>query len=210
MNRFLYKVFMWMFVGLMITFATGYYVSTNENMLYNIFSGGTWLILTIVEIVLVIVLSARVKKMNPMTAKILFCLYAFVTGLTFSSIFIEYKLQSVIFVFLVTAIIFLVFALIGYFTKLPLSKLSTYLMMALIGVIICSIVNMFIGSNIFDTIISCVAVVVFIGMTAYDVYIMKFYEGNNDNYAIVGALQLYLDFINLFVYLLKFFGKSDD
>lgn len=210
MNKFLSKVFMWMFVGLMITFLTGYYVSTNENMLYNVFSGGMYFVLAIIEIVLVILLSARVKKMNPMTAKILFCLYSFVTGLTFSSIFVVYKLVSIMSVFLVTSLIFLIFSLIGYTTKLNLSKLSTYLFMGLIGILICSIINMFLGSSAFDTIISCIGVVIFIGYTAYDVYIMKFYDQSNENYAILGALELYLDFINIFIYLLRFFGKRDD
>ena len=82
--------------------------------------------------------------------------------------------------------------------------------MGLIGILICSIINMFLGSSAFDTIISCIGVDIFIGYTAYDVYIMKFYDQSNENYAILGALELYLDFINIFIYLLRFFGKRDD
>lgn len=210
MNKFLTNVFLWMFAGLLITFATGYYVSTNPNMIDNLISGKIYLILAIIEIVLVIVLSARVSKMNPMTAKILFLLYSFVTGLTFSSIFVAYKLSSIVYVFAITASLFLIFAALGYLIKLDLSKLGTYLFMGLIGILICSVVNIFVGSSVADTAICCLGVVIFVGYTAYDVSRLKQYELQNENYAILGALQLYLDFINIFIYLLRLFGKSDD
>ncbi|MBQ9181469.1 MAG: Bax inhibitor-1/YccA family protein [Bacilli bacterium] len=209
-SKFVSGVFLWMFIGLLITFGTGYYVSLNKNMLYNLFSGGMYLFLALIEIVIAIVLSTRINKMNPLTAKILFCLYSFVTGLTFSSIFVVYKLESVISVFLVTSLIFLVFSIIGYITKLDLSKFSTYLFMGLIGILLCSIINIFIGSDAFTTFISCIGVVIFIGMTAYDVWKLKYYDPSNENNTIICAFGLYLDFINIFIYLLRLFGKRDD
>lgn len=213
-NKIFSKVFFWMFIGLAITFGVGYYVSLNENMLYNLFSNKLLLILLIVaEFVVVIWLSARIRKLKPMTAKILFCLYSFITGLTFSSIFVVYNLMSIISVFGITAVIFLIFALIGYYTKIDLTKLSVYLFMALIGIIICTIINIFIGSSTFDLIITIICILVFIAYIAYDIQIIKrnlYMIEETDNLAIYGALQLYLDFINIFMDLLRLINKSND
>ena len=211
-NKIFSKIFFWMFIGLAITFGIGYYVSINENMLYNVFSK-YYLLLIIVEIVVVIWLSAGIRKMKPNTAKILFCLYSFITGLTFSSIFVVYQMTSIIMVFGITSLIFLIFALIGHYTKIDLTKFGTYLFMALIGIIICSLINMFIGSSTFDLGITIVCLIVFIFYIAYDIQIIKrnlYNISEEDNLAIYGALQLYLDFINIFLRLLRLFGKSRD
>lgn len=211
-NKFLSKVFLWMFIGLLVTFATGYTVSVNENMLYNIFSGGTYFLIVLVELVLVIVLSARITKLKSTTAKILFLLYSFVTGLTFGVIFVVYELTSIMTIFLITAMLFGLFALIGYKTNVDLSKFGTYLLMMLVGIIICIIINIFLNNSTFDMFISCISVIVFLGFTAYDIQKVKYLEGQvpEDNLAIIGALELYLDFINIFLDLLKLFGKSKD
>ena len=211
-NKIFSKVFMWMFIGLAITFGTGYYVSVNPNMLFNVFGSYYW-ILIIAEIVVVIWLSARIRKMKTMTAKILFCLYSFLTGLTFSSIFVVYQITSIVYVFGITSIIFLIFALIGYFTKIDLTKLGTYLFMALLGVIICSIINIFVKSSAFDLGLTIICLIIFIAYIAYDIQIIKrnlYMITEEDNLAIYGALQLYLDFINIFLRLLQLFGKARD
>ena len=211
-NKIFPKVFFWMFIGLAITFGVGYYVSLNENMIYNIFGKSYWL-LVIAELVVVIVLSARISKMQPMTAKILFCVYSFLTGLTFSSIFLAYDIMSIIYVFGITSLIFLIFAALGYFTKIDLTKIGVYLLMALVGVIICSIINIFVGSETFDLGITIICVLVFIVYVAYDIQVIKrnlYQIGEEDNLAIYGALQLYLDFINIFLRLLQLFGKNRD
>ena len=135
LNNVLKKVYMWIFIGLLVTFITGYYVSINENIVYKIYSTSLYWILAIIELVLVIVLSARVGKMNITTSRIMFLIYSFVTGLTFSSIFIAYELSSIIYVFFIAALLFLVFSAIGYFTKLNITKMGTFLLMALIGYI---------------------------------------------------------------------------
>ena len=114
------KVFMWMFIGLFVTFLTGYVVSLNPNMLLSLFGGVGYVFCVICELLLVIFLSARISKMSPTTAKVSFLLYSFVTGLTFASIFIVYELTSIIYVFLITALVFGVFAFIGSSTKLDL------------------------------------------------------------------------------------------
>jgi FtsH-binding integral membrane protein len=201
-----------MFIGLAITFGIGYYVSINENMLYNVFSN-YYIFLIIAEIAVVIWLSAGIRKMKPNTAKILFCAYSFLTGLTFSSIFVVYQMTSIIMVFGITSLIFLIFALIGHYTNVDLTKFGTYLFMALIGVIICSLINMFIGSSTFDLGITIVCLIVFIFYIAYDIQVIKrnlYNIPEEDNLAIYGALQLYLDFINIFLRLLQLFGKSRD
>ena len=211
-NKLLSKTFLWMFLGLLVTFATGYAVSSNPVMIENVF-GGMFYIFIILELVLVLVLSARVMKMSPVGAKMCFLLYSFVSGLTFSSIFIVYNLTSITSVFLISALVFGIMALIGYTTKVDLTKVGFYLMMALIGAIIVMIVNIFLNNPMVDTFISIVCLIVFIGITAYDVQKIKVLESSGlpeDNLAIYGALDLYLDFINIFLHLLQFFGRSDD
>jgi len=213
-NTILSKVFSWMFIGLVVTFFTGYVVSLNTNMLINVLSSGGFYLILIAELILVIVLSARVHKMSATTAKICFLLYAFVTGLTFSSIFVLYDLGSILYVFLITAAIFGIFAFIGAKTNIDLSKFGTYLMMALLGVIVCLIINIFTASSTFDLILSIITILIFIGFTSYDVQkVLRLSEESmlpEDNLAIYGALELYLDFINIFLELLKYFGENKD
>lgn len=211
-NNLYSKMFMWMFVGLLITFLVGYYVSTNENMIYNIFATKFYWVIYIAEIVTVIVLSARILKMSKNGAIFGFLLYSFLSGLTFSSIFLTFKMSSIIFIFLITALVFLIFALIGYFTKINLTKLGTILFMGLIGILIASIINIFVQSQTFDLILVIIGIIVFIGYIAYDINKVKRLEGqiDEDKLSIIGALELYLDFINLFIRLLQLFGKSRD
>ena len=211
-NRLLPKVFGWMFIGLLLTFITAYYISINEYTFYKIFSGSGYLIFILLELGLVLFLSARVHKMNPNTAKIVFMLYSIVSGVTFSSIFIVYNLQSIIILFLAAAILFGIFALIGYFTRVNLDRLGTFLIMALVAVLICIIVNIFVGNNTFDIIISSICLIVFVLFTAYDIQKIKKLGSLSlsDNAAIIGALELYLDFINIFISLLDIFGRGKD
>ena len=181
-------------------------------MLVSIFSSGMYFILVIAELATVIFLSARLHKMSETTAKIAFILYAFLTGLTFSSIFVVYELTSIMYVFLVCSIIFGVFAVIGATTNIDLSKIGTILLMLLFGIIICTLLNMFIGSESFDLAICIVGLIVFMIYVAYDMQKIKelatIYDG--DKLAIIGALELYLDFINIFLRLLQLFAKNKD
>lgn len=213
MEKVFPKVFLWMFVGLMLTFGVAYYISTQPTIYNNLFSGSKYFIIWIIEIVVVVVLSARINKLSIMSARILFLLYSFITGLTVSSIFIVYSIGSIIYVFLIAAILFLLFGLIGYFTKLDLSKLGSILLMALIGCLICVIINIFVNSEVFNLGITIVMVLDFLGYIAYDMQVIKRNHYNiedEDKLAIIGALELYLDFINLFLRLLSLLGKSKD
>lgn len=213
-NKFLSKVFGWMFIGLLVTFGTGFLVSSNENILINVLSGPGLAVILIMEIALVIFLTARIAKMSSSVAKASLILYSFVNGLFFSTYFVEFEISSLIFVFLITAIVFAIFALIGATTKLDLTKMGTYLLMGLIGIIICGVINIFVGSSSFDFILSVIGVILFLGYTAYDVKLImnsdKFAMIPEENLAIYGALELYLDFINLFIRLIEFFGKRSD
>ncbi|MDD2434666.1 MAG: Bax inhibitor-1/YccA family protein [Bacilli bacterium] len=213
MEKVFSKIFMWMFVGLLVTFGTSFYVATQENMLYNIFNTGTYWFIIIAELALVFILSARAHKMNFFTAAVMFIIYSMISGLTFSIIFVAFEISSIILIFGITAAIFGLFAVIGYTTNLDLSKISTLLFMGLVGIILATIVNMFLQNQLFDIILSWIGIIVFIGFIAYDIQkikrIIPMIE-NQESIAIVGALQLYLDFINIFIRLLSLFGKSRD
>ena len=212
-NKLISKSFLWMCIGLLVTFVTGFGVASNERMLENIFNGSSFWLFVVLEFVLVIVLSWRCMKMSPVAAKICFILYAFVSGLTFSSIFVVYDIASIMMVFLVSSVIFGVMAFIGYKTNVDLTKLGFYLMMGLIAVIIVSVINIFIGSNGLEIALSIICVLLFIGITAFDVQKIKSLEESGlpeDNLAIYGALELYLDFINIFIDLIRIIGENKD
>lgn len=211
-NTIYSKVFLWMFIGLLVTFLTGVYTSTNIDALEVIFNKGIYWIFAILEIGIAIFLPARIHKMSATTARITYLLYAFLTGLTFSSIFIVYKLSSIMLVFLVTSILFLIFALIGRFTKIDLTKFGTILIMMLLGILLCMVINIFLGNETFDIVISCVSVIIFLGFIAYDIQKIKKLEDylSEENLAVIGAFELYLDFINIFLDLLRIFGAADD
>ncbi len=206
------KIFLWMFIGLLVTFITGIYVSTNENILTFLFQNNGFIIVLIAELITVIFLTARIKKMSPTTARISFLLYSFLTGLTFSSIFLIYELGSIILIFLVASLLFGIFALIGNYTSIDLTKIGTYLLMMLFGIIICTLINIFLNNSTFDIIITIISLIIFLGYVAYDIQKIKLLEDEieEDNLAIYGALQLYLDFINILLDLLNLFGKNRD
>jgi len=212
--RFITKVFGWMSVALAITGAMAMYTATSESLLSFVFGSKlTFFGLIILELVLVGFLSARIRRMNATTATAIFVGYSLLNGLTLSSIFLLYTSSSIASTFFITAGTFGVFALVGYTTKTDLTRLGSLLFMAVIGIIIASVVNMFLGSSQLDYIISFVGVLVFTGLVAYDTQKIKEMniignEGTDEDRkeAIMGALTLYLDFINLFIFLLRLFG----
>jgi FtsH-binding integral membrane protein len=212
--RFITKVFGWMSVALAITGAMAMYTATSESLLSFVFGSKiTFFGLIILELVLVGFLSARIRRMNATTATAIFVGYSLLNGLTLSSIFLVYTSSSIATTFFITAGTFAVFALVGYTTKTDLTRLGSLLFMAVIGIIIASVVNMFLGSSQLDYIISFVGVLVFTGLVAYDTQKIKEMniignEGTDEDRkeAIMGALTLYLDFINLFIFLLRLFG----
>jgi len=171
--------------------------------------------LMIAELVLVFYFSARVMKMSFSKATLVFILYSVINGLVFSTIFVVYSMTSIATTFFVTAGMFGAMALIGSFTKKDLSGIGKFALMALIGLIIAGIVNIFLKNTMFDLIVSGLGVLIFSALTAYDsqkIRQMLYTQGevneNSQKLALLGSLTLYLDFINLFLYLLRFFGGS--
>ena len=215
MSKFFTKVYLWMFIGLLVSGGVAYYTSVTTGIRGLVYSYFNWFL--ILELVVVIAFSALRKKVSPLVAKILFIVYSVVSGLTLSSIFLVYRLDSIGMVFLSSALMFGLMALYGYITKTNLSSFGKVLIFALLAVIIMSLINMFIGNGTFGIVISIISIVVFLGLTAYDMQSLKamynYYENDEaelDKVSIYGALDLYLDFINIFLRLLQLFGKSRD
>ena len=209
-NEFLSKVFKWFGLGLLVTFLVAYAVSINESLLQLVFSSGATIIIVILELVCAIWLSVRIHKMQTSTATMLYLGYTALTGLTFSSIFILYELESIIWIFLATAILFGILSLIGSKTKINLSGLGVFLIIGLLAIIIISIINMFLLNNTIDLALCIISIIIFMGYVAYDVQKICRINTNNDNIAIIAAFDIYLDFINIFIRLLQLFGKSRD
>lgn len=212
------KVYVWMSLALAITGFTAYAVADIPN-LQEIVLMNKWVFwgLIIAEFGLVIAISAGINKLSLTTATLLFVLYSVVNGATLSVIFIAYTLGSIATVFFITAGTFAVMAFIGYTTKADLSKMGKILLMALIGIIIATLVNVFfVKSGMFDLVLSYIGVLIFVGLTAYDsqkIKVMLMQAGDmserSQKIALLGALSLYLDFINLFIYLLRIFGRRN-
>lgn len=212
------KVYLWMTLALLTTGMTAYYVATNENILYTLVNKpGIMYGLMIAEIALVIFLSSRIMKMSFAAAGISFIVYSILNGATLSLILMAYTMESIATTFLVTAGTFGAMSLIGIFTKKNLSKMGRFLFMALIGLIIATIVNIFVASTAFSWILTYAGVLIFCGLTAYDTQRMKEILMNTEHYgesnmlkiALLCSLSLYLDFINLFLYLLRIFGNRE-
>lgn len=209
------NVYCWMALALVVTGLSSWYVANSEAALRFVFSGKTFVILLIAEFALVAIVSARINKMSFTTAGLLFVVYSILNGVTMSYIFIIYTAGSIASTFFITAGTFGAMALVGHFTKKDLSSIGQILFMALIGIIIASIVNIFMKSDMMGYIISYIGVAIFVGLTAYDSQKIKrqiIEHGTEINdstmkIALMGALSLYLDFINLFLYILRILGN---
>jgi len=211
------NVYLWMTLALVITGLTAALTAKSEAMLSFIFGGKyTFIGLIIAELVLVFILAGRIQKMSFSTATLMFILYSVVNGLTLSAIFVVYSMGSIATTFFITAGTFAALAVYGTITKKDLSGWGKFLFYALIGLIIAGIVNIFMHNTIFDFVVSVIGVVIFAGLTAYDSQkirqMMATASEVNDStmkLALIGSLSLYLDFINLFLYLLRIFGSRD-
>lgn len=211
------KVYVWMSLALVITGITAFYVASSPGLLQAIYTNNILLWGMIIgELALVIGLSAAINKLSLPVATLMFVLYSVLNGALFSSIFVIYTMSSIGHVFFITAGTFAAMAVLGYVTKTDLTSMGKYLLMALIGIIIATIANIFFKSEGLTTIVSYLGVLVFVGLTAYDSQKIKkmLMEAPDagetaQKYALLGALTLYLDFINLFIYLLRIFGKRE-
>lgn len=216
-SRFISKVYGLMAFALLITGLVSMTVAGSEQLLYAIVGNQILFFgLIIGEFFLVARLSAAINKLSVQTAGIMFVVYAILNGLTLSVIFLAYTASSIASTFYITAGTFAIMSAYGYYTKRDLTKIGQIAFMALVGIIIASIVNFFLASPMIYWITSILGVLIFVGLIAYDTQKIKTYalqaeEGSegNQKLAILGALALYLDFINLFLFLLRLFGRRD-
>ena len=219
-KTFLSGVFMWMFLALSITAVTSYLFATTPsliNMLINPETGsmsGTGWIVMLAPLGLVLLMAMGYQRLSASNLVLIFVVYSILMGASLSFIFLIYTGASIAKTFLITSAMFGVMAVVGYTTKTDLSKFGSIMFMGLIGIIIASVINMFMRSEMMDYIISFIGVLVFTGLTAYDVQKLKrigaSVTGETESarkLTIMGALTLYLDFINLFLFLLRFFGN---
>ena len=215
-NSVMRRVYFKMFLAMVVTAVTSMFVAGNEAILTMIFSNRMApIVLLVLQVGVVLVLSGRIHKLSTPMASLLFYLYSVLTGVVFSVILLVYTASSIAYTFFITAGVFAAMSIYGYFTSNDLSRMGSILFMALIGLIVCSLVNMFFKSSTMDWIISFAGVLIFIGLTAWDTQKIKYMTAYADEsmvgkIATIGALNLYLDFVNLFLYLLRFFGDSRD
>ena len=209
------KVYLWMTLALVVTGMTAYYVASSPAILYAL--GSNQIVfwgLFIGELVLVFVLSSRIMSLSFVTASLMFVIYSIMNGVFFSFILLAYTEQSIATTFLITAGTFGAMSLFGFVTKRDLSTMGRILFMLLIGLLIATVVNIFMKAEGLTLILNYAGVVIFVGLTAYDTQSIKqMLQEHGDKegaekIALLGSLSLYLDFINLFIYLLRFFGES--
>jgi len=217
-RSFVSNVFSYMTIALLISGGVASIFGLNESLFASLMSvpGMMW-ILMLAPLAFVLIISFGFNKLSFPTLLVIFLAYAATMGLSLSAIFIIFELGVIFKVFLITAGLFGTMAILGYTTKTDLTAFGGILTMALIGIIIASVVNMFLGSETMDYVISCIGVLVFTGLTAYDVQKIKrigagveYGTATANKLALMGALALYLDFVNLFMFLLRIFGRSSD
>ena len=215
LQTFMAQVYGWMTVGLLLTAFVALYVASSATLIEMIFTNKIFFFgLIIAQLALVFILSGMVHKMSGALATTLFMLYSALTGVTISSVLIVYTYSSVASTFFICAAMFGALSVYGYTTKRSLTGMGSFLFMGLIGIIIASIVNIFMQSSMMSMVISYAGVLIFAGLTAYDTQKLKDMgseinqedKENMRRYSIMGALTLYLDFINLFLMLLRILG----
>lgn len=206
------KVYFWMSIALALSGLTAYVVSGNQAIM-SFITGSNWgiWVLLIFQFGVVWYLSARIMQMTLQTASIVFILYSVLCGFTFSYIFLLFSTGTIAICFFITAGMFLAMSIFGYFTKKDLSSWGNLFIMAIFGIIIASIANFFFHSQTLYWIISYIGVIVFVGLAAYDTQKLKMLIGQENNetnqkIALIGALSLYLDFLNIFLFVLSIFG----
>lgn len=215
-EQFMYKVYGWMFAGLAITAATSFSLfHFFPEVMYQIISSPVMWVLILAQLGLVIGLSAAINKLNYSTAAGMFLVYSFLTGITLSPIFLVYTLGSIYTTFLVASGMFGSMAVYGYFTETDLTSMGNIVIMGLYGLILASVINYFVASSHMNFLLSLGGVIIFTLLTAYDVQKIKAlsmyatrHEESEGKIAIMCALTLYLDFINLFLYLLRLMGNK--
>lgn len=209
-NKIFGKTFFWMFLGLLGSAIIAWY-TYSSGLFIDIVLGNYFNWILILELVVVLIFSLLFRKMPPTLVGILYFVYAMINGVTLSVIFAVFELGSIIYLFIVSALIYAVLGIIGYKTKYNLSSWKPYLTIFLIAGIILSLINLFIGNSTFELILDWGILILFFGITIYDINKIKFLQAepdiNQEKIHIYCAMQLYLDFINIFLRILRIFGK---
>lgn len=212
-NNLMPKTFFWMFLGLLGTAIVAWYTYSTD-LLIDIVDSGAWGIILVVELVVVLLFSFLFKKLSPTVVGILYFVYSMINGLSLSVIFVLFKMSSIVYAFVATAALFGVLAVYGYKTQRDISNWRTVLYATLLIGLIVSIINLFLGNEIIDIILDWVILIVFFGLTVYDMNKIKQLQNepnlDQDKLHIYCAMGLYLDFINIFIRILSIFGKSRD
>lgn len=218
-NAIFRKVYQYMAFGLILTALTAYLSASSITMIRLLFSSrAPLIILCVAEIGLVIFIGAGINKISASTARTLFFIYSILNGLTCSVVLLVYTGESVYKAFISTAGMFGAMSIYGLYTKRDITTWGSFLIMGLWGLIIASVINIFVGSSTTEYVISIMGIIIFMGLTAYDTVKIKMmaasYDSRDENMtgkiAVIGALQLYLDFINIFLHLLRLFGSRRD
>lgn len=230
-RKFFTNVFGYMMIGVFITAVVTMIISNNQGMMESLFStyeytnsdgeaatgftaSAVWWACSIAELVLVVVICYLTSSLKGITSMVLFLVYAALNGVTIAPMIYAYTGASVATVFFISSAVFAVAAAFGFMTKMDLTNLGSFFMIGLISLVIAMVVNIVIGSPMIDYVISAAAVLLFTGLTAYDVQMLsdmhRQQHNGGENLVIYGALSLYLDFINLFIHLLRILGTSDD
>lgn len=214
LRTYVQRVYAWMVGGLMITALTAMGLASNEGLMMSILSGPIMWVALLGPVAMVWFLAARIDSMRPSTAAGLFIAYSMLNGVAFSSIFLIYELGSIFQVFLIAAVMYGVAAVYGFTTKRDITNWGTFLMMGVVGLLVAMVVNWFLQSPALTWAFSIVGVIIFTGLTAYDMQrikeqaiVMHAGDALANKRAIVGALSLYLNFINIFLFLLRLFGE---
>ena len=215
LRAYMLRVYNYMCVALALSGAVAFFVSTSPTLQQAIFGSPLMWVVFLAPLGLVFFLSARINTMSAAAAQTTFWIFAGLMGMSLASIFIAYTPESVTRVFFITAGAFAGLSLVGYTTKKDLSGMGTFLFMGVIGLVIAMVVNMFLGSSMLQLGISVIGVLIFAGLTAYDTQKIKlmYYEGDGAEVAtkksIMGALKLYLDFLNMFMFLMHILGNRN-
>ena len=211
LRNFMISVYNHMCAALIVSGLVAYYISTNSQLVEMIWKTPLAWVVVFLPLVMSIGIAFFIERVSPMAARLLLYLFAFAMGISLSSLFVVFKLGSIVQAFFITSATFASVSLYGYTTKRDLSGLGTFLFMGLIGVVIAGVVNIFLQSSVLSFVVSMISVLVFTGLTAYDTQQLKdqySYDRGEGNTAIIGAMNLYMNFINIFINLLQLLGEK--
>ena len=205
-------VFRWLAIGLLVTFVTGFILASNPSLLATFYTSNAWVVALVIQVGAALLFGFMLHKIDYSLCVILYLLYCVITGITIGFLLTVYYLSSVIMIFGVTSLIFAFLAFLGDKMNVDVSKMGRILLFTLLGTIIVSIINLFIGSSSIELLLCIVSIIVFMGYVIYDLKIIEplAREYGEDKVAVYGAFQLYIDFINLFIRLLELFGRRRD